>query len=129
MNERIRIVTGVCELYEKNGECHALPYEPGVGFVSDPTLAETGTGGKNFGTNRDVWCKARHGNTDWKQKEVSTKLATAQTRCSRYEKGWPRTEGGKSLYNERGEWVIDIDKDGNWITDEVIERLRNSYKP
>lgn len=96
-----KIIPEICMFYERNGECHALPYEPGVGIVSDPSLVEFHTGGPNFLVNRDAWCKARHSTTNWKEKKVSQELVDSQATCSRYQKGSPRTEDGK-YFSETG---------------------------
>lgn len=103
--------------YERNGECHALPYEPGVGVVPDPSLVEYGTGGPNFLVNRDAWCRARHSTTNWKKKKVSAELEATQKSCDRYQKGWPRLKDGRNLVTENGEHILGIDEAENWIID------------
>lgn len=126
MSETRRMVGRICMYYEANGECHALPYEPEEGFVPDPSLVEYGTGGENFAVSRDAWCKARHGASDWKEKRITAELETAQKPCSRYKKGWPRTEDNLVIFDEYGQWVRDVDKmqrDKSYFVDPFDQRV------
>lgn len=114
------VIKDTCQYYEANGECHAFPYKPGVGVVPAPSLVEYGTGGPNYAVSMDTWCGARHGATDWQEKEVSVILAEAQIPCTRYKKGWPRTRDGLEIYDEEGRWIRGIGENGEYIIKEAV---------